>query len=194
MESAQLAVRVCVYPIFFHFIGQTLPGKAKLSCGLGNAVSCLVQYLENNGPLISRNVFRKGERLVIKRLLLWPFRLAVPGLAGPALEIGNIQHIDGAAGTEAEGALQGVFQFPDIAPPVIAFEGHLYKLADPADILVHFLVEFLNEVVREDHDILLSVSKGGNIDAYHADAVKQILAHFSCFYNLHRFLVHGTDS
>ena len=66
---------------------------------------------------------------------------------------------------EEGGALDTVFQFPDVARPVVTHEQINSGRGDAADSFVVNPVVFFNEIVGEEEDVGSPFSEGREVDA-----------------------------
>ena len=66
--------------------------------------------------------------------------------------------MDDAFGGEQDGALNAVFQFADVAGPMISNHHIDGGGADPTDVFIHTLGVCFHEVIGEKQDIIFTIA------------------------------------
>ena len=102
------------------------------------------------------------------------------GVIFPAGEfIGELGGVDGVGGADYEGAFDDVFEFADIAWPVVIHEDFHGFRGDAGDVFVLEAVEAFDEVAGEEGDVLLAHSQGREFESDDIDAVEEVFAEAS---------------
>ena len=116
-----------------------------------------------------------GQGLTDDLLLLQPQALPQSHGDGGPLQA-DVLGVDDVGLGEGGGALQHVFQLPDVPRPVVGEQ--LVHSLPGEDLFGHvvFLENFLHQMVNEEADVLLAVPQGGQLQGEGAEAVVQVLA------------------
>jgi len=84
---------------------------------------------------------------------------------------------------ESHGAFQSVFQFSNVSRPIVGFQPRHRFRRDSLNGFFHGLTEALEEVAREEWNILAAFAQGRHLYGNHAEAIIKILAE-AAFRNL----------
>ena len=72
------------------------------------------------------------------------------------------------------GTFDGIFEFADIAGPLITIEQCHGRRRDAGDALVHRSRELAHEMLDEDGDVALAIAQGRQLNLKHVEAIEKV--------------------
>src|SRR6266536_6386180 len=102
----------------------------------------------------------------------------------------DAEHLSGA---EYNGALEHVFELPDIARPMIALEHRHRVRRHSSHVFAELLAELLEEMGDEERDVLAAVAQRRELDRNHVQAIEEILAEDTFLHRALEVTVGGGD-
>ena len=130
------------------------------------------------------NIAAIGQAAVSVLVLVWPGQAGRKALGIDLLIVVSQDHP----------ALDHVFQFADIAGPVVMQKGLHGKVGNPQGIFVVKAVVFANEVFNKQRNVFLALSQWRNFDSENVEPVEQICAKFAVIDStLEIFIAGGND-
>src|SRR4051794_14625108 len=161
-------------PQFVQLVVQGLQRDAEDFGGPGLVVARVGERHHDQPPLrlFHRRARRERElRLLLRRRLLGQHRR-------------QVLRLDERARRQDRRALDHVAQLADVPRPAVVFEHAHRLLIDAGDVLLIARVEFVDERLDEQRQIVLALAKRRQAERKDVEAVVQILAQLS---GLHRF-------
>lgn len=98
------------------------------------------------------------------------------GWPGAHKFLGKMPEFDSAVLDEDESMLDDVLEFPNIAWVIVSPKKRHHVRVHPRDRLALTPVEFRDEMIHEERNILFSLSQGRKLDLHHIDPIIQILS------------------
>ena len=98
-------------------------------------------------------------------------------------------HADLGGVGEDDGALDDVFQFADVAAPMVAEHGPHGAVGDAVDFLAHVARVFGEEVMHQKRDVLLALAQGGKLKFDDVEPKEEVFAELFFLGHLFQVLV-----
>ena len=103
------------------------------------------------------------------------------GAGGDAEAEGDIAGGEDVGIGEDGGALEGIFEFADVAWPVVAFHEGAGVFGEAEARVVAFFGEAVDEEAGEEGDVFGALAEGGEVEADDVEAVEEVFAEAADF-------------
>ena len=105
----------------------------------------------------------------------------------------ELGQFDGGAVGKNDGALDDVFQFADIAGPVVLFEGLENGSGKAASFFVKSFRAALEKMMREERDVVAAFAERREMKFDDVEAVEKVLAEFALLDHVEQIAIGGGD-
>src|SRR5260370_5311149 len=97
------------------------------------------------------------------------------------------------ASLEGDSALDGVFELANVSRPIVGFQARHRLRQDGLNGFFHRLTEALEEMAREEWDVVSALAQGRHLYGNHAEAIIEVLAEATFRDLLFKIFVCGRD-